>query len=156
MVMRWAWRSRSSTTCSTSTGDEAKLGKRVNKDSGLGKWTYPGLLGVEGSRSRARGLADEAVAALAPFGDRGTTLRALAMDLTGKGPLMSRNLLAKIHSPADLKGLDDEQLELLAAEMREELDRRRQPPARPLRQQPRRRRALPGPPPDVRLLPATA
>ncbi len=34
---------------------------------------------------------------------------------------MSRNLLAKIHSPADLKGLDDDQLELLAAEMREEL-----------------------------------
>ncbi len=63
------------------TGDEAKMGKRVNKDSGLGKWTYPGLLGVDGSRRRARGLAEEAVAALEPFGDRGTTLRALAMDL---------------------------------------------------------------------------
>jgi geranylgeranyl diphosphate synthase, type II len=63
------------------TGDEAKMGKRVNKDSGLGKWTYPGLLGVEGSRRRARTLAEEAVAALEPFGDRGTTLRALAMDL---------------------------------------------------------------------------
>lgn len=63
------------------TGDEAKMGKRVNKDSGLGKWTYPGLLGVGGSRERARGLAEEAVAALGPFGDRGTTLRALAMDL---------------------------------------------------------------------------
>jgi len=62
-------------------GDEAKLGKRVNKDSGLGKWTYPGLLGVLGSRARAKALADEAVAALAPLGDRGTTLRALAMDL---------------------------------------------------------------------------
>jgi geranylgeranyl diphosphate synthase type II len=63
------------------TGDEEKMGKRVNKDSGLGKWTYPGLLGVEGSRQRARSLAEEAVAALEPFGDRGTTLRALAMDL---------------------------------------------------------------------------
>ncbi len=63
------------------TGDEAKMGKRVNKDSGLGKWTYPGLLGVDGSRRRARALADEAAAALEPFGARGTTLRALAMDL---------------------------------------------------------------------------
>jgi len=62
-------------------GDEAKLGKRVQKDKGLGKWTYPGLLGVAGSRARARSLADEAVAALALFGERGSTLRALAMDL---------------------------------------------------------------------------
>ena len=31
-------------------GDEAKLGKRVGKDSELGKWTYPGFLGVDGSR----------------------------------------------------------------------------------------------------------
>jgi geranylgeranyl diphosphate synthase type II len=62
-------------------GDEAKLGKRVNKDSGLGKWTYPSLLGVAGSRARAKALAEEAVAALAPLGGRGTTLRALAMEL---------------------------------------------------------------------------
>ena len=62
-------------------GDEAKLGKRVGKDSGLGKWTYPGFLGVEGSRRRARQLADEAVAALAPLGARGDRLRALALDL---------------------------------------------------------------------------
>jgi len=62
-------------------GDEAKLGKRVGKDSGLGKWTYPGLLGVEGSRARARQLADEAVAALAPLGGRGDRLRALAVQL---------------------------------------------------------------------------
>jgi geranylgeranyl diphosphate synthase type II len=62
-------------------GDEAKLGKRVNKDSDLGKWTYPAFLGVEGSRLRARQLAEEAVAALAPLGDRGARLRALALDL---------------------------------------------------------------------------
>ena len=62
-------------------GDEAKMGKRVGKDSGLGKWTYPGLLGIEGSRQRARQLADEAVAALAPLGARGDRLRALALDL---------------------------------------------------------------------------
>ena len=62
-------------------GDEAKLGKRVNKDHGLGKWTYPGLLGLEGSRRHARRLADEAVKALAPLGGRGAGLRALALDL---------------------------------------------------------------------------
>ncbi len=62
-------------------GDEAKLGKRVGKDSGLGKWTYPGFLGEEGSRSKARQLADEATAALGPFGDRGARLKALALDL---------------------------------------------------------------------------
>lgn len=62
-------------------GDETKLGKRVGKDSELGKWTYPGLLGVEGSRRRARQLAEEAVEALGPLGSRGDRLRALALDL---------------------------------------------------------------------------
>ena len=62
-------------------GDEAKLGKRAQKDSGLGKWTYPAFLGVDGSRRKARQLADEAAAALAPLGARGGPLRALAMDL---------------------------------------------------------------------------
>ena len=62
-------------------GDEAKLGKRVGKDSGLGKWTYPSLLGVPESRRLAKRLADEAVDALAPLGARGDRLRALALDL---------------------------------------------------------------------------
>ena len=62
-------------------GDEAKLGKRARKDSELGKWTYPGFLGIAGSRARAGQLAGEAVAALAPLGDRGERLRALALDL---------------------------------------------------------------------------
>lgn len=62
-------------------GDEAKMGKRVNKDSELGKWTYPRFLGIEGSRSKARLLAEEAVSALRPLGDRGNRLKALAWDL---------------------------------------------------------------------------
>ena len=62
-------------------GDEAKLGKRVGKDSELGKWTYPRFLGVDGSRRRARQLAEEAVAALEPFGARGDRLRGLALAL---------------------------------------------------------------------------
>ena len=35
-------------------GEESKLGKRVGKDSDLGKWTYPRFLGIDGSRHRAR------------------------------------------------------------------------------------------------------
>ena len=62
-------------------GDETKLGKRVGKDSELGKWTYPRFLGVDGSRRRARQLADEAVAALEPLGARGHRLRDLALAL---------------------------------------------------------------------------
>jgi geranylgeranyl diphosphate synthase, type II len=62
-------------------GDEAKLGKRVGKDHGLGKWTYPGLLGIDGSRHRAWQVAEEAAEALAPLGERGARLKALAMDL---------------------------------------------------------------------------
>jgi geranylgeranyl diphosphate synthase type II len=62
-------------------GDEAKLGKRVQKDSDHGKWTYPGLLGIEPSRAKARALAEDAVAALVPLGDAGEMLRALAWTL---------------------------------------------------------------------------
>ena len=62
-------------------GDESKLGKRVGKDSELGKWTYPRFLGVDGSRRRARQLAEEAVDALEPFGPRGDPLRGLALAL---------------------------------------------------------------------------
>ncbi len=62
-------------------GEESKMGKRVGKDSGHGKWTYPRFLGVEGSRAKARRLGDEAVAALAPLGGRGEPLRALALAL---------------------------------------------------------------------------
>jgi geranylgeranyl diphosphate synthase type II len=62
-------------------GDETKLGKRVGKDSELGKWTYPRFLGIDGSRRRARQLADEAVAALEPLGRRGDRLRDLALAL---------------------------------------------------------------------------
>ena len=52
------------------TGDEAKMGKRVNKDSGLGKWTYPGLLGRRRQPEAGRGpWPRRPSAALEPFGD---------------------------------------------------------------------------------------
>jgi geranylgeranyl diphosphate synthase type II len=59
-------------------GDSTKLGKRTGKDSTHGKLTFPAVLGVEESRRRARQLIDEAKAALAVFGPRGSALEALA------------------------------------------------------------------------------
>ena len=62
-------------------GDESKLGKRVGKDFDLGKWTYPKFLGVDGSRRRARELAEEARIAIEPLGVLGDNLRRLALAL---------------------------------------------------------------------------
>jgi geranylgeranyl diphosphate synthase type II len=59
-------------------GDEAALGKRVQKDSGRQKLTFPALLGVEESRQRAERLIDEACAALSPLGHRATSLEQIA------------------------------------------------------------------------------
>jgi geranylgeranyl diphosphate synthase type II len=60
------------------TGDESKMGKRVGKDSGLGKWTYPGLMGIEASQAYARQLTAAAIDSLAVFEGRADRLRALA------------------------------------------------------------------------------
>jgi geranylgeranyl diphosphate synthase type II len=49
-------------------GTAEKLGKRTGKDSARGKLTYPGLLGIEESRRRAKHLEVEAVAAAERLG----------------------------------------------------------------------------------------
>jgi geranylgeranyl pyrophosphate synthase len=59
-------------------GDEAALGKRVGKDAGRGKLTFPGLLGIDESRRRAEELIDEACAAVEPLGPAAGGLTALA------------------------------------------------------------------------------
>jgi len=59
-------------------GDEQSLGKRVRKDSGRGKLTFPAVLGVEASTRRANRLVQEACGALAPLGSRAGGLEALA------------------------------------------------------------------------------
>ena len=59
-------------------GEEAAVGKRVGKDLGRGKLTFPGLLGVEQSRRRAEQLVAEACEALEPLGPRGDNLKSLA------------------------------------------------------------------------------
>jgi geranylgeranyl diphosphate synthase type II len=59
-------------------GTAEATGKRVGKDAALGKWTYPGLLGVAESRARAADLGRRAVAAARAFGEPGLPLARLA------------------------------------------------------------------------------
>jgi len=60
------------------TSDEAAVGKRVGKDAKQGKFTFPGLLGVDRSRSRGQELIDQACAAIEPLGQRAEDLQSLA------------------------------------------------------------------------------
>ncbi len=60
------------------TGSDAKLGKETGRDRELGKLTYPGLLGVDGSRQKATELVDEACDCLSVFEDQAEPLRQLA------------------------------------------------------------------------------
>lgn len=59
-------------------GTSQTLGKAVQKDASHGKLTYPSLLGEEASLDRARNLVAEACDWIAPFGERGWRLEALA------------------------------------------------------------------------------
>jgi len=59
-------------------GSQEEVGKRVGKDAARGKLTYPGLLGVEESQSRAERLTAEAIACLAPLGAEVEVLEDLA------------------------------------------------------------------------------
>ena len=60
------------------SGNESKTGKRVGKDSGRGKLTYPTLLGTEESRRLARDVSVDACRHLEPLGARAVPLRQLA------------------------------------------------------------------------------
>jgi len=57
------------------------LGKTAGKDSAAGKVTYLSILGMEKSKQLAKKFADEAVAALEPFGKQADILRQLAAAL---------------------------------------------------------------------------
>lgn len=63
---------------------ESKTGKKVGKDAARGKLTYPGLLGIPASRSKARELGHEAAAAAATFGPKGTLLAELARNVADR------------------------------------------------------------------------
>lgn len=59
-------------------GDAALAGKRLQKDADAGKATFVSLLGLEGAKTRAKALVDEAQAALDPYGDGADLLRQTA------------------------------------------------------------------------------
>ncbi|WP_456372975.1 (2E,6E)-farnesyl diphosphate synthase [Thiolapillus sp.] len=58
--------------------DTDTLGKTQGKDAAANKPTYPGLLGLDGARQKARELLDEALDALTDFGSEADQLRHLA------------------------------------------------------------------------------
>jgi len=60
------------------TGTSEQTGKRTRKDADAGKLTYPGVLGVEGSRVEVTLLLAEAEQSLQPLGPRAGVLLELA------------------------------------------------------------------------------
>ncbi|MBE9608778.1 polyprenyl synthetase family protein [Chitinilyticum piscinae] len=58
--------------------DSATLGKTAGKDAANNKPTYVSLLGLAGAKEKAADLKAEALAALAPFGEKGVALAMLA------------------------------------------------------------------------------
>lgn len=59
-------------------GDAETVGKATRKDAAAGKATFVSHLGLEGARTRAAELVDEACTALDPYGVRADTLREAA------------------------------------------------------------------------------
>ena len=59
-------------------GSQSAVGKRIAKDARNGKLTFPGLLGVEESRRRAKELVDQACAMIEVFGPKAEPLCGLA------------------------------------------------------------------------------
>ena len=60
------------------TESEQQLGKTAGKDAAASKATYVSVHGLEHAREMARGLLDEALAAIASLGERGKALAFLA------------------------------------------------------------------------------
>lgn len=61
-----------------------KMGKATGKDAEAGKLTYPGLLGVEGTRAQVQKLRLQAIEALAGFDERADPLRDMAQRLANR------------------------------------------------------------------------
>jgi farnesyl diphosphate synthase len=60
------------------TGDASVVGKAVGKDAAAGKATFVSLLGLDGAKSRAATLVEEACDALSPYGEDAETLKEAA------------------------------------------------------------------------------
>jgi geranylgeranyl pyrophosphate synthase len=59
-------------------GETETLGKTKGKDRDANKPTYTAVVGIEAAKTRARALADQAIGALSPLGERAISLRWLA------------------------------------------------------------------------------
>ncbi len=59
-------------------GQAAMLGKRPGADQARNKPTYPALLGLDEAKTRAQAALEQALESLAPLGDNGAVLAALA------------------------------------------------------------------------------
>jgi len=59
-------------------GDTETLGKRQRSDTAQHKATYPALLGMDEAKARAERLYEQAMEALAPFGDKAEPLKRIA------------------------------------------------------------------------------
>ena len=55
-------------------GDSQTMGKRTNKDDGLGKATFVSIHGLEGAKAMAHELGERAKRALTPYGDKADIL----------------------------------------------------------------------------------
>jgi geranylgeranyl diphosphate synthase type II len=61
-----------------------QTGKRTGKDAKAGKLTYPGLLGVDGTRAEVARLLGEAERAIGVLGEKGATLGAIARQMASR------------------------------------------------------------------------
>ena len=59
-------------------GDEAKTGKRLNKDADAGKATFVSLLDLDGAKQRARALVAQAEEAISCYGNKAQNLQDVA------------------------------------------------------------------------------
>ncbi len=66
------------------SGNTAELGKTAGKDQAARKPTYPQLLGLQGSREKARELLAEALNSLVDFNENANHLRQLAHFIIGR------------------------------------------------------------------------
>lgn len=57
------------------------VGKQTGKDAAAGKLTYPGLLGIDGTRAEIAKLLEQALAAIEPLGPPAEPLRQMARHL---------------------------------------------------------------------------
>ena len=111
-------------------GDPLKVGKRLNKDNSAGKATFVSLLGMDTAKKHSSLLIDKAHEALAPYGVKQRTCDSWQVSLfraineLNRGQRMSQRpdtpMLDQVQIPADLKRFTDQELKVLADELRKE------------------------------------